>query len=76
MAASQKARFEALRAIGGLKFPNHKNKTPEGRAKHRRPVEIGGVTYAGTDIAAETLQVGRTTIKRWLKVGTHGARRL
>lgn len=66
----------AAEMMRGVPIPHHKNKTPEGRAKYRRPVEIGGVTYAGTDIAAETLQVGRSTIKRWLKVGTHGARRL
>lgn len=76
MRVAQQALRARQREAGGLKIPHHKGKTPEGRAKHRRPVEIGGVTYAGTDIAAETLQVGRTTIKRWLKVGTHGARRL
>lgn len=60
----------------GIPLPHHPNRTPEGRAKHRRPVEINGIVYGGTDLAAEALDVGRTTIKRWLKAGTHGARRL
>lgn len=76
MSLAQRARFERHRVDGGLKLPHHKGRTPEGRAKHRRPVEIGGIRYEGSDCAAATLGVGRTTIKRWLASGHNDARRI
>jgi hypothetical protein len=76
MSLAQRARFERHRAEGGLILLHHKGRTPEGRAKHRRPVEIGGIRYEGSDCAAATLGVGRTTIKRWLASGHNGARRI
>lgn len=76
MSVAQKARFERHRAEGGLKLPHHKGRTREGRMKHSRPVEVDGVWYFGAKEAADRLGIGYTTIKRWLKSGHRGARRL
>lgn len=73
ISVAQRARFERERANGGITYPP---RTPEQRAKHRKPIEINGVRYDGTDVAVAALGVGKTTIKRWLTAGTHGARRL
>ena len=74
--AKHKAMWDKIRAAGGRKLPHHKGRTPEGRAKHRWPIEISGIRYDVTDVAASVLGVGRTTIKRWLRSGHRCAKRL
>lgn len=73
---AQRKRFERHRAEGGLKLPNHKNSTDEGRAKYRRPVEVDGIRFDGVDLAVRFLGICETTLRRWLKSGHRGARKI
>ena len=68
--------FAKHRENGGLNLPHHKNSTPDGRAKFLRPIEIDGTAFAGLQIAADSLGIGKSTLLRRIASGYYAAKRL
>lgn len=75
-AASLRKYWDHLHANGGLKLPNHRNSTSEGRMKFLRPIEINGTRFEGLQIAADGLGIGKSTLLRRIASGRYVAIRL